>query len=177
MTIKKIVSEFEKNNNYTLPDDYKLFLELSFGLIIKLEILIPIEINDIQKGVTMFQNDEQTICSLWNFDKNNYGLNLESMNYNLHFALGSDITYLFKNYIAIGEDNSGHTYPVIDVSGCSKGVYYWWDETMVGVFDINLFPKIATSFTSFLKLLIDQNGGYIENLSEIYQELVKKGFK
>ena len=41
----------------------------------------------------------------------------------------------------------------------------------------NLGYYIAPSFTSFLKLLIDQNNGYIENLSEIYDELVVKGFK
>lgn len=34
---------------------------------------------------------------------------------------------------------------------------------------------IVPTFTSFLKLLIDQNGGYIENLSEIYDELRNKG--
>jgi SMI1-KNR4 cell-wall len=53
-------------------------------------------------------------------------------------------------------------------------VRYWWPERSIGGFEsINTTPKIANSFTELLSILIEQNGGYIENLSEVYEEIKK----
>jgi hypothetical protein len=78
-----------------------------------------------------------------------------------------------KKLIPFAEDNTN--FFCIDTNRNNEVRYF--DMSYSYTDNINTYKVLAPSFTSFLKLLINQNDGYIENLSEIYDELIAKGFK
>jgi len=109
----------------------------------------------------------------------------------LSFKINSDLTavdgcfdsvYLFDDGIQLNGVNQRSKPPfylpfILDEFSnqfcidMNTGTINYWDyELSGGEFEYEI-PIVATSFPSFLKLIIDQNGGYIKNLSEIYDEL------
>jgi SMI1 / KNR4 family (SUKH-1) len=166
----------------SLPNSYNLFLNLTNGGWLDNMCCVTIPRTEIEKS-----NQEQ--ASISNF----YGLvgqtaKLKDPNYgNLFDASIYDIienteTYLNykhdsirinKDLIVIGGDDFNNQ-TCLSLGKENYGSVYFWDHA-VAEFDLNLekTPKIASSFTEFLELLIHQNSGYIENLSEVYEEIKK----
>jgi SMI1 / KNR4 family (SUKH-1) len=48
-------------------------------------------------------------------------------------------------------------------------------NTDYGEYEDKIIP-VSSSFTSFIGKIISDNGGYIKNLSEIYEDMLKQGF-
>lgn len=81
--------------------------------------------------------------------------------------------------IPVFELDSGVGLALVCLVGENKGqVRLWYQDGSAADEDVDrTLPLVANSITEFLGKIIKQNGGNVEYLSEIYEELKKKGFE
>jgi hypothetical protein len=159
------INTFLKNDLIkTLPKDYLWFLEVCSGGKLK-----NIDSEDYRSAIEITFPDGEPYCIDELHDpseKNMFGgaVILEQSKH---------INEIYKE--EMGGKNNGFMFA--SAFGLEYIFIYPDGEIRYLHSDLELFTVLATSFTSFLKLIIDSCDGYVENLSEIYEEMIKLGFK
>jgi len=152
-SIQEIQKKFPK-----IPKDYLYFLSKTDG-------------GDIDNTITTFT------------DKTDYDVNAK-INYFLSIQEqeGIDTIQSYKDtftrdWYYDDEEHAKNLLPIIDANIIIAFDFNRGGEIRPFYMDgsyteyVDNYDPIAPTFTDLLKLIIDQNGGYIKNLSEIYDEL------
>jgi hypothetical protein len=178
------LSILENRLTCKIPEDYKLFLELTNGGVIWGNAFM-IEISNGYCEEDQYLNPDHFFGI---YKKDDY---YTEANEKIPINLNDHLVMSYLNFevqqlrdasqdiklLPIARDQGGSLFALLLNSyNPPEIIFIYKDINISQSLSIDGY-KLSNSFTSFLKLLIDQNGGYIENLSEIYQELVKKGFK
>lgn len=170
-------SQFSKKG-FTLPEDYLYFITLTNGGFFTEEINLIITFNS-RYGI---QEDNISCDYFYQLIKTEryketVAQATERLHQEIEFMLESgEIITTTSIHIDLIPFYQGLGNTAVAFHKNTHKVYAWSSDEDLSGYLLSDYPIIANSFTSFLKLLIDQNNGYIKGLSEIYSQLKQKGF-
>jgi hypothetical protein len=176
--IERLESYFQR----LLPKDYKYFLIKTNGGLVS-NIQNP-QFHDIYFTLRFLSVTTQ---NGYKRNKIKYESRLESMNLEdieymtfqteeneIHYTVNANISYKHL-YFCYDESYPGASEFLIFL-GEKNNKSYYQDYGDISTTEHIYDSEFTGGFTQYLKERINDNGGYIKNLSEIYEDMLKQGF-